>query len=421
MALDDKDYAARVAACKALAAIAPATKEAADALLRSFNGQSQAARRARRDIAEYLARCRPDDVLPGLRTALRSDNDDTRLCALRVLIQMKEKGATSLPGIAAAAKSPMGFERRLAAEALASCGGPSPEAQQALLAMLGDDKPLVRLEVIRQIPQIGQVKLAAETLARALSDSDERVRMAAAYAMAQLSPEAAATAVAALKAESPLARAAAVRAIGLSAAPPKGGPEAVAMALQDTHAEVRASAAQALAWLGGTAAASAYPALLKLRQDADPWVRAAAVAAMRHGGDEAIALLVEALGDTDYKVRREASAALAEMKGKAVSAVAGLTANGSADLRWRALETLKRMGPTARDALPVCAKALHDQAWYVRREAVRALAAIAPKDEAVAARLREAVQNDEEWTVRKESFDALREWKAHEGLQVRPY
>ena len=63
---------------------------------------------------------------------------------------------------------------------------------------------------------------------------------------------------------------------------------------------------------------------------------------------------------------------------------------------------------------------LADKEWFVRREAVRALTAVASTDKEVVAKLRDRVANDEEWTVRKEAFDALGE-KDRAGLTVRPY
>ena len=57
----------------------------------------------------------------------------------------------------------------------------------------------------------------------------------------------------------------------------------------------------------------------------------------------------------------------------------------------------------------------------VRREALRALGVIAPKDQQVIAKFREKVEKDPEWTVRKEACDALDRWGAKGNLTVKPY
>jgi HEAT repeat protein len=112
---------------------------------------------------------------------------------------------------------------------------------------------------------------------------------------------------------------------------------------------------------------------------------------------------------------------LVSLKDAAVKPLSDLSTHDSPQLRWRSLEVLKRIGPAAQGGVPACLKALEDKEWYVRREAVRALTAVAPKDEQVVARFRDRVTNDEEWTVRKEAFDALRSWGAEGKLEVKPY
>jgi len=422
MAQEKKDAYVRIAACKALAAVGPDAPEVVEVLLAVFKDTTYGGLRTRREIRQSVAQCAAEKILPGLRELLHGEDEEAAMDAMAVLVAMKDRAAKALPDIIAATKASLGYTRRLAVQALASCGAGDSAAQKTLVAMLEDEKPLVRLEVVHRLGQAGLPSGQIVSLyVRALGDADERVRMAAAYAISQLPAGTSTPVVAAVKAADPLTRAAAIRAIGLSSTPPQGGPEAVAAALKDCEAEVRASAAQALAWLGGDAAAGAYDGLMELSRQSDSWVRSAAVSALRHGGSRAIARLIEALGDEDHKVRREAADALASLGSAAVSELSRLSANRSPQLRWRWLEVVKRMGPAAKEGVPACLKALDDKEWYVRREAVRALAAIAPKDAQVMARFRDRVASDEEWTVRKEAFDALESWGAEGTLTVKPY
>jgi len=48
----------------------------------------------------------------------------------------------------------LGLNRRLSVEALAACGMDDPKAQDGVISMLSDEKPLVRLEAVKKLRQI---------------------------------------------------------------------------------------------------------------------------------------------------------------------------------------------------------------------------------------------------------------------------
>ena len=187
------------------------------------------------------------------------------------------------------------------------------EAVQALGSALSDPEPFVRWAAAQSLGEI----------ARQTSEAAVRVAAGRAVLEAAAAPEAgtraaAADAVAAWKDNAPLepvlalvrdadatVRAAAVRALGLagSYALPVVSP-ALQQALEDTDAEVRRMAANALAWCRDT---SSCGALRKRLSDPAGTVRAAALRALARldSRGEVLAVL-PLLGDRDIAVRVEA-------------------------------------------------------------------------------------------------------------------
>jgi HEAT repeat protein len=390
----------------------------------SSRDQSYAVVKARKSTAMHLAKFDPALVLPVLKKDLMSNDEEYVMNVLRVLGAIGERARETLGDILKTCESAeLGLTRRLAAEALAACGGNSQEAWHKVSAMArSDERPQVRAACIRLLARFEvPTREMVNVLTAGLGDRDERVRCAAAHALSLVAPEEMAPVVAALGAASPATRAAAARAIGLAANPPAEGRRAIVAALDDKDPTVRAAATQSLAWLGGNEAANAKDTLLKLLKDDDPWLRAAAAGALRHGKEDAYRALLAALSDRDYKVRREARASLVHLGGVALDVVTELLESESPKLRWQAAEILKLMGDGASAATPKLLARLDDDTWYVRREAVRALGAVASKDQAVIRRFRVCVEKDPEWTVRKEAFDWLANWDASADLEVEPY
>jgi HEAT repeat protein len=95
-----------------------------------------------------------------------------------------------------------------------------------------------------------------------------------------------------------------------------------------------------------------------------------------------VPVLVECLTDKDWENQERAAIRLGLMGRKSINAVSQLTwlvRSPSQSVRWSAARALGRIGPGARDALPVLEKALGDVDGQVREAAKEALEAIRGK------------------------------------------
>jgi hypothetical protein len=95
---------------------------------------------------------------------------------------------------------------------------------------------------------------------------------------------------------------------------------------------------------------------------------------------ELVPALTEALGDSDAQVRQSAAAALVKIGHEAVAPLIDILGDTKkeVDLRANAAYVLGQIGAPARDALPALGKALKDHEADVRRRAAFAVARILP-------------------------------------------
>lgn len=151
--------------------------------------------------------------------------------------------------------------------------------------------------------------------------------------------------------------------------------------LDDKEPRHRADAADELGLIG-RAAKDAVPALTRLaNKDADPLVRIRAAEALLRIEPQAkfVQVLIEAMGDSQPKVRRAAVESLGNSGEHAVAAVPKLIdalKDADADVRWAAVLALGRIGPQARAAVTGLIAALQDPA--LRAVAADALGSIGP-------------------------------------------
>ncbi len=175
--------------------------------------------------------------------------------------------------------------------------------------------------------------------------------------------------------------------------------------------------------LGATGSAAAVPSLAGvLRDDPDPQVRAAAAAALGNirSGDS-VAALMQALRDPDWRVRRQAAAALTAIGAPAIPSLVSALAAPEESVQAMAVEALRGIGapafealapalgsdnPRARGnaaaalvppadghaALPAVIKLVNDRDAYVRAQAAQALGAFGGPE--VMRALRQAMQDE---------------------------
>ena len=212
-----------------------------------------------------------------------------------------------------------GFRRDAAAVSAARAAAQDPDPRTRHIA----------IEILGQLP--GE----DDSLASALSDPDDDVRLAAASALAKRDP---ATLRTALDDVHPAVRATSAAALLASDVRARGTLDAL---LRSGDPELRLIAVRGLERAGGAAAAEA---IVGLATDPDPRLRAAAVRALPAMGAAALPLLDGALRDANRAVRLASADALVRLGTPALDTAVRAIEDGSAV--EDALDALRRM-PTA--------------------------------------------------------------------------
>ncbi len=210
-----------------------------------------------------------------------------------------------------------------------------------------------------------------------LQHKDVEVRRSAAKALMEMGPgakEAVPVLIKALQDKDDLVRANAAWALGTV------GPEAeqaipnLIEAFQDEVMIVRMGAAGGLGGIGPRAKQS-IPALAKAIQNPieDHNVHRVASEALGRMGPEAIPVLAKALQSENYFVRRMSARALEETGAGAVPALIKALKDEDRSVRLMAVQALGGIGPEAKQSVPALTKALQDERYNVRTSATRAL------------------------------------------------
>jgi CubicO group peptidase (beta-lactamase class C family) len=221
---------------------------------------------------------------------------------------------------------------------------------------------------------------AVENWLAVLGADDAALRWGAASSLGRCGGAAVPGLVQSLAAESPLARQAAARALGLLGRDAIDAIPALVSALEDGEPLVREAAADALGRVGPEARAAVTPLIETFGGD-DPYVAGAAAIALARIGDAAVASLTAALDDKSDDVRRSVVIALGRLGPAAAPASAALkralTTDSLAVVRSNAADALGAIGDaTAVDALTA---ALADADADVRRSASTAILRLDPK------------------------------------------
>jgi len=212
------------------------------------------------------------------------------------------------------------------------------------------------------------VPSAVEALVAALDDPDAQVRRTAAHALARLrDPRALPGLTAALKDESPDVRRAAASALGDLR--DQQAVDALIGALKDPEPDVRRAAASALADLDDP---RAVDSLIATIDDEAADVRRSVASALGDLGDtRAVSALIDALKDPNDDVRRAAASALGDLGDRsAVPALVAALTDESAEVRRFAASALGDIQDPA--AAGPLANAMKDADPEVRRAAIAA-------------------------------------------------
>ena len=364
--LEDNEAAVRRSAAAALARIGPAAGDAIPALLRAAVDVDA---EVRKEAAEALSRI--DPAWPG---------DPRAVTAAPVLV--RELG------------SKFSEVWRAASSLLVRIGAPAvPELLRALLL---EEKDTCQVVIIQTLGAVGGAAApAVPALAAALKSPFVHVRLAAAAALGQIGP---------------------------AAAPAL--PELI-LALADWLPAVRLAATQCLARVG-PAAEGAVPTLTQLLSDREEEVRLAAAEALAQAGPAAVPALIEVLESRDLrrmseamKVRMEVSdwwkhhVDLEALRREPLKALRNVTwyfqyahDDGVEMAHTSAAAALGKIGPLARDAVPVLIQTLFDKEGKVRLAAARALGGIGQRARGALPALVNALIDPKE-AVRKAAAEGL--------------
>jgi HEAT repeat protein len=355
---------------QALVAIGP---RAIPTLIASLEKIPERARRRAVWVLGYLG----DEATPALIEAIKNDQADVRVVAIRAIIEMGEKGERAIPALVGALGDRDEDVRESAALALSRIGTKARSAASALKAALRDSDWTVRREaagaLARVGPEPGQAMPALESVVK--DDPRPEVRAAAASAIVSVARSASERSravldlIVALEDRDPRVRKASASALGTF------GPDATAAVgpltahlLKDPDRHARSWAADALGEIGPTAR-SAVPLLIAALKEPDPWLRRIAAEALGKIGsarEDVVSALIVALRDPADTAREGATGALvtlAERSAEAGDTVAigplqrAQSALESSDARTHSLQALEHF-ETALDLLEADQRAL---------------------------------------------------------------
>lgn len=297
----DAEAAVRVAAAAALGTLN--NPRAIPALLRALKDGQREVRTAAVEALGKLG----EPALNPLLEAARGDDAVVRQGADRALGRLAEKFAGDL------ASEDKGV-REAAVTALGRIG--RPDKVQAILPLLRDAEPKVRLAAARALERLPAQAARPALKSRMREEAeDEGVRLAAAVALGKLGdPAAFEFLIAALASEDSTLRVTAAAALAEMGERAAGS---LRQALQHENALVRWGAAQALGAIGDK---KAVGPLLRCLKDPESAVRAAAILSLgRLGQAEAVEPLLHQLGDASALVRWSAAWALEELGAASVT------------------------------------------------------------------------------------------------------
>jgi HEAT repeat protein len=341
----------RALACLALGESRPVAGGTADAVVEALKDTDPAVREAAGVALGHMG----EAAVPALRGAVKQKEPGAALA----LGQVGSPGAdAAVPDLVAALRGDSKELRVAAHHALVQIG---PAAVPALVAALKGAEVREWYSITIALGKMGpRAAAAVPALTAALQHEEKSVRILAANALARVQPGNEA-----------------IRAVLGEAIP------VLVEVLQGRDGTLRAWAAASLGSLG-VGAASAVPLLTAALGDPDPDVRAAASDALSGVGHAAVPALVEALKDPSEEVRRGSVAALGRIGGIAVPALQAALYRPEAQVRCGAAASLAAVGPDAREAVAALVEVLGDRDGPARAGAAAALGAIRPETPAAA-------------------------------------
>ncbi|MFC1581968.1 HEAT repeat domain-containing protein [Planctomycetota bacterium] len=396
--LEEKETSVREAALKALNSVSPDAAEAMPFLIYAAVYTGGEVRKETGLVLTQMKLNREQQVKI-LISGCKSPDPLVQLKAVEALFGFREEGGVAVPFVIQAVRNKNRLFREKARSMVGYVSRAPEESVPALVKLLEDPDPEVRLLTAKAIDRMSfNGRAAIPALKRAVKDQDSRVREAAISALGRMQDSKKSTLqllIDQLKDEDPKLRIASLRAI-------------------DNLRE---------------RAKTAVPAIINLfLNEKDPAVRRAAVSCLmgiRTGAEEALPVLILALeGDPDTGVRSSIARTLPEIdpEGKVVVPflVKALEDTGLG-VKPNALFALLIIGPNAKDAVPTLAEQLNrEQDVRILGHIINALAAIGVARPEIQTKLRTLLNHQEKEIIRSAAY-ALVKLKGNferEGLQV---
>lgn len=387
--LSDPDETVRCGAAEALGAVGPGSAEAIAALAGALEDPSAAVRAA---VARGLAAMGPAAASAARRLVevLRDRDPGPQAAAADALPEIGPLDGAAVRSLIEELGDRDSAVRARATEVLGSLESPPAEAADALARMLRDRTDAVRARAAAALGKIGPgAAVAVPHLVRALRDSDSSVSALAADALGTVgvaSRNVITALTRALAHVNAQVRANAALALGRLRADGDRVRAALKWAASDVDGGVRAQAVRALGRTenGGPEWVAVVREALN---DGDPLVREAGVEALgqaRQPPDVVAALVLPLLGDANDQVKLQAIDVLTRQVGPAPAVIEGicnlLLRDDSTRVQAYAARGIGGLGPAAADCGPALVRAAQTGDAGVRRQAMRALAAIRPAD-----------------------------------------
>lgn len=375
------------------------------------------------DSLEYwaelgLAELGPEakEAVPALVKELNDAHPESRRESILALAAMGPNASEAVGALTKALDDPM--VRGAAAYALGRIGEAAKPAESKLQALSAEDNPLLKTVTIWALARIhpedqARKVEATKLLASALTNKEQRVRVAAARALADLRPGPAISMPAIRDALKGASDEQVTDALDALATLGEAAVPGLINALE--HEQAQGRVAYILGRIG-PAASAAVPALAKLVQSKDADIQREAIFALAKIGPAsapAVPKLIEVYQSGTPEVRYGAAFALGNIGPGAASAeptlVKGLDESDTLVAlvsAWALAHIDPKSGASAK-AIELLAQALGDPDARFRREAASALGCYGPQAKSAAAALKKATE-DEDPSVREAAAEALK-------------
>jgi HEAT repeat protein len=343
--------------------------------------------RVRADAADELGWIGPlaGEAVPVLTRALKDPDGLVRVRAAKALVEVDLKNQDALPVLLGTLKDKGGGLRKTAAEALGDLGPSARVAVPALIEALKDTDPRTRSAVVEALGQMGPWATAAVP-ALIAGLKDEALRNSAAGALGAIGP-------------------------GARPAVP-----ALAAALNDADEALRWTLVGSLVRIGGPAAETAVPVLVKAiasrhDQDRNCYQALTLLELMGPAGKDAAPVVIDGLKSGRLQPGWASTTLCSIDPGAALPFLLADLKGGDPVLRKYAAAYLGFSGPQARDALPILTKAAKaDADAEVSRIAAWAVAMIQEDYQTAAPLLIQELKEDRAGYNHRFSAEAFQRW-----------